>query len=146
MSQLLHVVFRVGETDYAVPAGEVAMMESWAGATPVPGAPRYVAGLVQVRGEVVPVVDMRVRFGLPPVEESLDTRVLVISDDQRKVGLKVDRAREVVRIDEETLCDPPEELARTSARFVRAIAQTDDRLLMVIDGARVIGAEEELDG
>lgn len=146
MSQLLHVVFRVGETDYAVPAGEVVMMETWGGATPVPGAPRHVAGLVQVRGEVVPVVDMRVRFGLPPVEASLDTRVLVICDEARKVGLKVDRAREVVRIDEEALREPPEELARTSARFVRSIAQTDDRLLMVIDGARVIGAEEVPDG
>jgi purine-binding chemotaxis protein CheW len=142
----LHVVFRVGETEYAVPAGEVVMMESWGGATPVPGAPGYVAGLVQVRGEVVPVVDMRVRFGLPPVEASLDTRVLVICDDQRKVGLKVDQAREVVRIDEARLREPPEEIARASARFVRSIAQTDDRLLMVIDGPRVIGAEEELDG
>ena len=72
-------------------------MESFAGATPVPGAPPYVAGLVQVRGRVVPVVDLRARFGLPAAEPTLDTRIVVAQHGERTVGLLVDSAREVRR-------------------------------------------------
>ncbi len=74
---VLHVVFRVGEVEYAVPAADVVQMESFSGATPVPGARPYVAGLVQIRGKVVPVIDARLRFGLPSGERTLDTRVVV---------------------------------------------------------------------
>lgn len=137
----LHVVFRVGESEYALPASDVLTMDAWAGATRVPGAPPYVAGLVQVRGEVVPVVDLRARFGLPAAEASLDTRVVVVLGDHRKVGLKVDEAREVIRVDRDQLREPPEEVTRATERFVRSVIQADDRLLMVIDTARVIGEE-----
>jgi purine-binding chemotaxis protein CheW len=146
MSEQLHVVFRVGDTEYAISAGEVSMMETWEGATRVPGAPPFVAGLVQVRGDVVPVIDLRARFGLPPAEPSLDTRVLVVGDGARRVGLKVDQAREVLRIDEAQTSAPPDEIARGTQRFVRAIARARGRLLMVVDAARVAGAEEDEHG
>jgi purine-binding chemotaxis protein CheW len=73
----LHVVFKVAGAEYAIPASEVLQMESYTGATPVPGAPAHVAGLMQVRGRVVPVVDARARFGLPLV----DRQIRVISTD-----------------------------------------------------------------
>ena len=68
----LHVTFRVGTADYALPAAAVLHLESFVSATHVPGAPPYVAGLVQVRGRLVPVVDLRKRFGLGPIEHSID--------------------------------------------------------------------------
>ncbi len=142
----LHVVFRVGDADYALPASEVLTMDSWSGATRVPGAPPYVAGLVQIRGEVVPVVDLRARFGLPPAEASLDTRVVVVMEHDRKVGLKVDQAREVIRVDRDRVREPPEEVVRATERFVRSVIQADERLLMVIDAARVVGEEERSHG
>ncbi len=74
----LHVLFKVAAVDYAMPAADVLQMESFTSATRVPGTPSYVAGLVQIRGRVVPVVDLRARFELPPVTPSLDTRVVVV--------------------------------------------------------------------
>lgn len=62
---VLHVVFKVDGAEYVLPAADVLQMESFTGATPVPGAAPHVAGLVQVRGRVIPVVDARLRFGLP---------------------------------------------------------------------------------
>jgi len=79
----LHVTFRVGTADYALPAAQVLHLESFDRATRVPGAPAYVAGLVQVRGRVVPVVDVRARFGLPPVERTLDHRVIIVQIGSR---------------------------------------------------------------
>lgn len=138
----LHVVFSVGDVEYALPASVVVTMDAWEGATRVPGAPPHVAGLVQIRGEVVPVLDLRVRFGLPPAEPTSDTRIVVVAEDHRKVGLKVDRAREVIRVESGTESEPPQEVTRATDRFVMSIIQTNDRLLMVIDSARVIGEED----
>ena len=138
----LHVLFTVGDATYTLPASMVVQMESFAGATPVPGAAAHVAGLMQVRGAVVPVVDLRRRFGLPPIEHGIDARVVVVERRGRRVALLADAAREVVRIDDGAFAAPPEEIAAQSARFVRAVAQLGRRLILLIDCDRVIGEEE----
>jgi purine-binding chemotaxis protein CheW len=75
----LHVLCRVADADYVVAAADVLQMESFSGATRVPGAAAEVAGLVQIRGRVVPVLDLRVLFGFPAIEPTLDSRVVVMS-------------------------------------------------------------------
>lgn len=135
----LHVLFKVAGSEYVLPAADVLQMETFAGATPVPGTPPYVAGLVQIRGRVVPVVDLRARFGLPSAELVLDTRVVVVQQGERAVGLIVDTAREVVSIKPEMFRPPPEIIAEQAAGFVKAVAQIGGRLVMLIDCDRVIG-------
>jgi purine-binding chemotaxis protein CheW len=138
----LHVVFKVAGAEYVIPASEVMQMESFTGATPVPGAPAHVAGLVQVRGRVVPVVDARARFGLPPVDRTLDSRVVVGQLGSRTVGLLVDSAREVMKLAPEQLQPPPPMVAEQAQGFVKAVAQVGPRLVMLIDFSRVIGEEK----
>ncbi|MFT3843070.1 MAG: chemotaxis protein CheW [Myxococcaceae bacterium] len=135
----LHVLFRVGEADYVLPASEVVEMESFTQATPVPGSAPYVAGLVQIRGKVIPVVDLRARFGLAPIARSLDSRVIVVRDGERLVGLLADSAREVMKIDTQDFHPPPEAVAQQAAGFVSLVAQAGPRLLMRIDFSKVIG-------
>ncbi|MFP2913079.1 chemotaxis protein CheW [Pyxidicoccus sp. 3LFB2] len=142
---VLHVVFKVDGAEYALPAADVLQMESFTGATPVPGAPAHVAGLVQVRGRVIPVVDARVRFGLPPGQRSLDTRVVVGQLGNRVVGLLVDSAREVLKLDPAQVKPPPPLVVEGARGFVKAVAQVGPRLVMLIDFPRVIG-EETPDG
>jgi purine-binding chemotaxis protein CheW len=137
----LHVLFRVGDSDYVLPAGDVLQMESFEGATPVPGTAPYVAGLVQVRGRVVPVVDLRARFGLPAVAPTIDTRIVVVQSAERTVGLLVDSAREVVQLPPDALKPPPAVVANAGHGFVKAVAQSGKRLVMLIDFAKVIGEE-----
>jgi purine-binding chemotaxis protein CheW len=137
----LHVTFRVGTADYALPAAQVLHLESFAAATHVPGAPAYVAGLVHVRGRVVPVVDLRTRFGLPPVERSIDHRVVVVQLGTRVAGLLVDSAREVIELDETCFEEPPELIAQQASGFVTAVASTAKRLFLIVDVSRVIGEE-----
>ncbi len=143
---VLHVVFKVAGAEYALPAAEVLQMESFSGATPVPGAPSHVAGLIQVRGRVVPVVDARARFGLPPGERTLDSRVVVAQSGTRTVALLVDSAREVVKLTAEQLQPPPPMVVEQARGFVRAVAQVGPRLLMLIDFPRVVGEEENVHG
>ena len=137
----LYVLFLLDGVTYALTASDVIQMESYAGATPVPGTQPYVAGIMQLRGRVVPVVDVRARFGLPAAERTMDTRVVVGEHEGRYVALVVDAAREVARIAPSQLAPPPR-LVETGARgFVRALAQLGDRPVIVLDFAKLIGEE-----
>ncbi len=137
----LHVTFRVGNADYAIPATEVLHLESFDRATHIPGAPEYVAGLVQVRGRVVPVVDLRIRFGLEPSERTLDHRIVVVHIGDRVAALLVDAAREVIQLDPEAFEKPPELIEQQSGGFVRAVAMREKRMFLLVDVPRVIGKE-----
>jgi purine-binding chemotaxis protein CheW len=140
----LFVLFRVADADYVLPAADVLHMESYEGATRVPGAPDYVAGLMQIRRRVIPVVDLRLRFGLPAVERTLDSRVVVVQSGERAVGLLADSAREVKHIASEDFRPPPELIAQQSAGYVTMVAQAGARMLMLIDFHKVIGEEVPL--
>jgi len=137
----LHVTFRVGTAEYAVPAAQVLHLESFETATHVPGAPSYVAGLVQVRGRVVPVVDLRARFGLPRIDHALAHRVVVVQLGTRVAGLLVDSAREVIQLDDASFQDAPELIKQQANGFVTATVTVRDRLFLIVDVPRVIGQE-----
>lgn len=137
----LHIAFRVGSTEYVIPAASVLRVDTFAEATRVPGAPEFVAGLVQVRGRLVPVIDLRARFGLEPGERTLDTRVIVVQLDSRVVGLLADSAREIVQLDEAQFEPPPALVEQHARGLVKAVTTVAKRLLLVVDVPRVIGEE-----
>jgi purine-binding chemotaxis protein CheW len=137
----LFVVFQVDGVSYALPADAVVQMETYAGATRVPGAAPFVAGILQLRGRVVPVVDLRARFGLPEAPRTLDTRVVVGELAGRAVALVADSAREVAHIAPSQLKAPPRLVDMGAHGFVRAVAQLGARTIMVLDFAKVIGEE-----
>jgi purine-binding chemotaxis protein CheW len=141
----LFVVFRVGEGHYALAAEHVLQLESFAGVTAVPGALPHVAGIVQVRGRIVPVIDLRLRFGLPAVEPVLDTRIVVVEYNGRTVGLRVDSGREVTRLQSEQFQATPAIVAEQSSGFVLGVARVGDRILMLVDLAKVLGEEQPHD-
>lgn len=142
---VLHVVFKVGDAEYMLAATDVLQMESYTGATRVPGAKPYVAGIVQVRGRVIPVIDARARFGLPPIERGLDARIVVSQLGERTVGLLVDSGREVLKLTPEQLKPPPPLMAEQAGGMVKAVAQVGPRLVMLIDLEKVVG-EDKSDG
>jgi purine-binding chemotaxis protein CheW len=140
----LYVVFKVGDAEYVLPTATVVQIESYVGATAVPGAPSFVSGIVQIRGRVVPLVDLRARFRLPPAEATIDSRIVVGQSGDRVVGLLVDSGREVLKIAPAQLKPAPRLLEDEAGGYVKAVAQVGARLLLVMDFAKVIG-EEQLD-
>ena len=140
----LYVLFKVDDANYAMSADVVLQMETYTGATTVPGAPPFVAGIIQLRGRVIPVVDLRARFGLPPRATTLETRVVVGELNDRTVALVADSAREVIRLLPSQLKPPPRLVDVGQQGFVKAVAQLGDRTVLVIDFAKVIG-EESID-
>ena len=141
MSGALHVLFRVAEAEYVVSATDVLHMESFTGATKVPGTQSHVVGLMQIRQRVVPIIDLRVRFGLLEATPTLDSRVVVVQSEERAVGLLVDSAREVVHLAADAFAAPPEVVTERAQGFVRSVARAGTRLVMLIDLRKVIGEE-----
>jgi purine-binding chemotaxis protein CheW len=133
------VVFAVGGAEYALPVSAVLQMESFSGATAVPGVPAYIAGIVTVRGLVVPVIDLRLRFGLPQATPTLDTRIVVAQLGARVVALVVDTAREVLPLDEAKHQPAPTVVVERSAGFVRAVHALGQRLLLLLDLPKILG-------
>jgi purine-binding chemotaxis protein CheW len=137
----LHVVFNLSGAEYALPFDSVLQMESYAGATLVPGAPEYVDGIVTVRGKVIPVVDLRARFGLPRAELNLDTRIIVTECEGRVIALRVDTAREVIKLDVEKHQPAPSIVGERSSGFVYAVHALGKRLLLLIDLPKLLGED-----
>ncbi len=137
----LYVVFKVGEAEYAIASTDVLQMEAFTSATPVPGTAPFIAGVMPIRGKVVPVVDLRLRFGLPAAPRTLDSRVVVGQLGDRTVALLTDSAREVLRIPAGEVKAPPSMLDGGSEGYVRAIAHVKGRLILLLDFAKVIGEE-----
>lgn len=138
---ILHVLFVVDGTTFALPASMVLQMETFSGATSVPGAPPWVAGIVQLRGRVIPVIDLRARFGIAKAERTIDTRVVVGEQDGRVVALVADSAREVARIAPSQLKPPPRLVDLGARGYINAVVQLGERTIMVLDFAKVIGEE-----
>lgn len=139
----LHVVFKVAGAEYVVPAADVLHMETYTGATAVPGTSDHVAGLMQIRQRVIPIIDLRRRFGLPDVAPCLDTRVIVVQHKERTVGMVVDSAREVMHIAADKFAPPPEAVAQQAKGYIKSVAQAGTRLMLLINFPSVIGDIDE---
>jgi purine-binding chemotaxis protein CheW len=125
-----YVLFSVADTTYAVRSDEVRHMEMVEQITPVPNASRDVEGVVFSRGQIVPVINMRTRFGFERIEHDLGTRLLVVQARDRWVGLLVDRAREFVRIPASAVQAPGHAMA--GANYLEGVATIGQRLVLLV--------------
>jgi purine-binding chemotaxis protein CheW len=139
-----YILFTVAGTTYALPSGEVRHMEMIDGVTRVPNAPSFIDGVVFSRGQVVPVVNLRVRFGFERAAFDLRSRLIVVQSGSRLIGLVVDAAREFVAIAPDQIQPPNEALAGMSGRYVEGIASMGDRLVLILNLERILNFAEVL--
>lgn len=133
------VVFEVDSESYGVAIGAVQEIIRTPVITIVPRAPQHVSGVINLRGRVIPVIDLRVRFGLPPREAGRDSRVVVLDIDGQTVGAWVDGVSEVRRIAADAIEAPSPTLAGEGSHL-RAIAKVDDRLIILLHLDKVLEA------
>jgi purine-binding chemotaxis protein CheW len=112
--------------------------------TRVPHAPGFVEGVINLRGRIVPVVDLRKRFRLPNRERDKDTRIIVVDLSEKVVGFMVDAVREVLRVARETIEPPPELAVGIDAHYITGVAKLEDRLLILLDLDEALTTEEQL--
>jgi purine-binding chemotaxis protein CheW len=133
-----YIVFSLAGTAYALPTEVVSHVEMVDQITPVPNAPPTVEGVVFSRGEVVPAVNLRVRFGFERIVLDLRSRLLVVRHDRRSTGLLVDEAREFLVIPPAAIHPPGESLAGLSGKYLRGIATLGDRMILILNLSEVL--------
>lgn len=137
------VLFELAGATYALRSRDIQQLEMIVPVTPVPNAPAFVDGVVSVRGQVVPAVNLRARFGFPRKDAGLRGRLLIVRADTRAVALIVDSAREFATITSEMIQPPPAGVAGLSGDYLEGMAQLGDRLVLVLDVRQIINVPIE---
>jgi len=132
------ILFTVAGTTYGLRSKDVAHIEMVDQVTAVPNAAHFVDGVVFSRGQVVPALNLRARFGFAKAPYDLSTRLLVVHDGGRSVGLVVDAAREFVSIDPASIQPPGAALTGLSGRYLEGVANIGDRLVLVLNLAEAL--------
>ncbi len=137
------VVFALGNEEYGVEVEKVRTIERMMPMTRVPKTPDFVKGVINLRGIVVPVIDLRERFGLQVGEYTDNTRIIIVKQESIEVGLIVDSANDVVDVDEDHIEEPPEIVGGIRAKYLRGIAKLEgDRLLVLMNLQEVLNKNE----
>jgi purine-binding chemotaxis protein CheW len=135
--------FRVAEQEYSVDIMSVREIRGWTRATSLPHAPDYVRGVINLRGSVLPVVDLAVRLGIQSGDPTERSVIIVVDVGGRAIGLRVDAVSDILSIPAGDLQTPPELLADQSVSFIRALTIVEGRMIRVLDVRRVLPAVED---
>ena len=136
------VVFQLGAELYGVDIARVHEIIRLQTITRVPRAPSFVEGVINLRGKVIPVVDLRRRFGLPLADHTRATRTVVVEIGDQVVGIIVDSVSEVLRVSTATIEPPSPVVAGIDSEYLQGIAKLPERLVILLDLDRVLAREE----
>ena len=139
-----YILFTVAGTTYAVPSSHIAHVDLVEEITRVPNAAPFVDGVVFSRGQVVPAVNMRSRFGFERADYDVRTRLIVVQAAGRHVGLVVDEAREFLRLAASDIHPPQESLSGLSSQYVKGIVSIKERLILVLVLDQLVNFAEPL--
>jgi purine-binding chemotaxis protein CheW len=133
-----YILFGVAGTTYALRSHDVLHIEMLEHVTPVPNAPAFVEGVVFSRGQVVPVINLRARFGFERAASTLRSRVLVVQHDTRRVGLLADESREFIRISNEAIKPPQVAIGGLSGNYLEGVATLGERIVLVLNVREIV--------
>jgi len=136
------VSFNIGEEEFGVDILKVQEINRMVEVTRVPNAPEYVDGVINLRGKVIPIIDLRRRFGMPRKEKDKNSRIIVVELTGKVLGFVVDAVSEVLRIPGSVTEPPPAIIAGIKAEYITAIGKLENRLLILLDLERVLTADE----
>lgn len=141
--ELLQLVsFKVGNEEFGVDILKVQEINKMTVITKVPNSPEFVEGVINLRGRVIPIIDLRKRLGMPEKEHDKNTRIVVVELASKTVGFVVDAVSEVLRISKDITEKPPELVAGVDSEYITSVAKLDDRLLILLDLERVLNKEQ----
>lgn len=136
------VTFSIGEEEFGVDILKVQEIIRIMEITKVPRAPRFVEGVINLRGKVIPIIDLRRRFGLDNKSHDKHTRIIVIEINNMIVGFVVDSVSEVLRIPTDTVEPPPPVAAGVESEYISGVGKLQDRLLILLDLDRLLSGTE----
>ena len=135
------LTFRLDGQEYGISILKVQEIKGWDKMTPIPNSPPYVKGVLNLRGVIVPVFDLRLRFGLPETVRDAFTVIIVVNIGGRMAGIVVDAVSDVINVSLEQQCAAPEYEGQQNREFIKGFAQVEDKLLILLDIDRMVNPE-----
>ncbi|VAW35112.1 Positive regulator of CheA protein activity (CheW) [hydrothermal vent metagenome] len=132
------VTFRLGNEEFSVDILKVQEIIRLMELTRVPKAPEFIEGVINLRGKVIPVMDLRKRFGMPKAEDTSEARIIVVELASTTVGFRVDGVSEVLRLPADTVEPPPIMVSGVETEYIRGVGKLDDRLIILLDVEKVL--------
>lgn len=136
------VGFRLAREEYGIPITRVQEITLMGEITRIPQTPDYIKGLIRLRSTAIPIVDLRLRFGLPPEEPTDETRIMVLNVAGKTIGVLVDAVSEVLRITEDQILPPPSTVAGPDQEYLAGLVKLENRPLVLLDLDKVLGDED----
>lgn len=141
-TELKLIVFQLKDKEYAIPVHHVRSIEKVQHITRVPSSSPFVKGVINLRGVVTPIIDLRLRFAMEEIAYSDHTRVIIVSLDDMEVGLIVDAANDVIDVPTTSIEPQPEVVGAEEASFISGVVKLERRLMILLDLNRVLNPEE----
>jgi purine-binding chemotaxis protein CheW len=137
------VVFELANEYYGINIAVVESIIKMQAITQLPQTPTYIKGVTNLRGTVLPVIDLRIRFGLESQKDTKQTRVIIVTMGNVKVGLMVDGVSEVLRIPDESIEPLPPMVNSVNSDFLKGIVRLEDRLIILLEVQKVLDLQEQ---
>ncbi|MFP3861248.1 MAG: chemotaxis protein CheW [Bacteroidales bacterium] len=141
-----YLTFKLGEEEFAANVSKVLSIMEMTKITKVPKSPEYMQGVINLRGQVLPVVDTRIKFGMSPTEFTQNTCIIVmevdVENEQVLVGALVDSVQEVLELNDEDIQPPPSIGTNYKSEFISGMAKVDEKFIMILDMDKVFSAKE----
>jgi purine-binding chemotaxis protein CheW len=137
------VSFRLGSEEYGVDIAQVQEIIRLVEITHVPRAPHFMEGVINLRGQLIPIIDLRTRFGMPRVAATKSTRIVVTEIANKRVGMVVDSVSEVLNIPTDHVEEAPDMVAGVGTEYIAGVGKINDRLIIMLDLAMVISTQEK---
>jgi len=142
-SELLQLVtFMVASEEFAIPILSVQEINRMMQITRVPQSPGFIEGVINLRGKIIPVMDLRKRFNVEPSTDTSASRIIVVEVASRVIGFTVDRVNEVLRIKSNIVEPPPSMVSGVDSEYVQGVGKLDDRLLILLNLDRLFSDED----
>lgn len=138
------LTFLLGGQDFGVEILQVREIRNFTKLTPIPNMPASIKGVLNLRGTVVPIVDLRIRLGMPAVEYDRFTVIIVVNVNERVMGVVVDAVSDVLNVDSDALVAPPEMGSNTDTSFVTGLAKSEDRLVTLLNFQRLLDVDSPI--
>ncbi|HUT92431.1 MAG TPA: chemotaxis protein CheW [Thermoguttaceae bacterium] len=136
------VSFKLGEETYGIEITKIREIILMGQITQVPETPHYIKGLINLRSTVIPVIDLRARFGLAEGDLTDESRIMVLNVGSRTIGIVVDAVSEVLRVSGDQICEAPPTVASLGNEYMTGLVRLEEHLLILLDVDQLFGEEE----
>lgn len=133
-----YVIFKLDKEYYGIPINKVIYIEKMQESTRIPNGPRYVKGVINLRGEVIPLIDLRQKLNMEIKEIDNNSRIIVVSEEDIIIGLIVDSSSEVIEINKDNIDNPPTSSEHEHLSYVYGVGKTTDKLVILLELSKIL--------